>query len=489
MRKLIISAAVLITVPIVAVLFISCSHPIVIVGNGDVRSESGERDCLREDFLSNADNCNKNYVIHGYTETYYAEPRPGWQFDRWVNYCTNASSNECSFNVPAETVHQFWGETMPPLQAMFKIVDDAEVDIRVSGEEETVFDWTTDRCETEDIPDLPARAFRDAQGNIQLVVTHYTNRKMTGSDFDALARECDVIMPSHQDPDPAKFNDREWISAVYTTDGSNIHALVHNEYQGSSHAGMCPSGDYSSCWYNAITYASSNDMGDSYTHASAPNHLVASVPYIYVPDEGPYGIFEGSNIVHNIQDGFYYKLLHLETRGEQQWGTGVMRTQSLSDPASWRCWDGQGFNASFVNPYTESGFDHAEHVCAPVSRDNIVKMSSSVTFNTFLGKFLLVGVTGLHDPDTGQLVHGVYFSLSEDLIDWSPRKLIFEAKLWWTPEIPGDPIHYPSIIDPGDQSLNFEYSGQNVYLYFTRWHSGTDYDRDLIRVPLEIRVQ
>ena len=359
-----------------------------------------------------------------------------------------------------------------------------EVEVGIVGPEEIVFDWTTDRCETEDIPDIPARAFRDAEGNVQLIASHFINRRMIGSDQDSLTQDCNVIMSSDMDPDPAQYNDREWIHAVYTTDGLNIHALVHNEYQGSSHAGMCPSGDYSKCWYNAVTYASSTDMGKTYSHVSAPGHLVASVPYIYEPDAGPYGIFNPGNIIHHPTDGYYYSMIHLESYGAQDWGAGIMRTRTLNDPESWRCWDGAGFNVAFINPYTETGYDPAEHICVPVSRDNIEKMVESLTFNTYLKKFLLVGPAGLYDPDRDEIVYGFYFSLSDDLINWSPRRLIMEVPFWWTAGNDVDRYAYPSLIDSDDLSRNFEYTDRDVYFYFTRWHAWTTHDRDLVRVPI-----
>lgn len=103
-----------------SVLFIqACSHPIDIVGEGDVMSASGTRNCLLEDHAAGLDNCSKNYVVGAYQETYYATPRVGWQFDRWVNYCANATDNACAFNVAADTVQLFWGHTAPPLQAVF----------------------------------------------------------------------------------------------------------------------------------------------------------------------------------------------------------------------------------------------------------------------------------------------------------------------------------------------------------------------------------
>lgn len=99
----------------------ACSHPIDIVGEGDVTSASGTRNCLLEDHAAGLDNCSKNYVAGAYQETYYATPRLGWVFDHWGSYCTTATTNECSFNVAASAVNQAWGQTVPPLRAVFKL--------------------------------------------------------------------------------------------------------------------------------------------------------------------------------------------------------------------------------------------------------------------------------------------------------------------------------------------------------------------------------
>jgi hypothetical protein len=71
-------------------------------------------------------------------------------------------------------------------------------------------------------------------------------------------------------------------------------------------------------------------------------------------------------------------------------------------------------DAAFINPYTATGYNPAEHVCAPVSRDNINKMYDSLTYNTYLKKYVLISATGLWDKDRGRVVHGFYFSLSDD---------------------------------------------------------------------------
>lgn len=363
-------------------------------------------------------------------------------------------------------------------------------DVKVVGGEEIVFDWTTDRCSDDDIPDLPARAFRDADGKVQLIATHHVNRRMIGETLNTVKHDCRVIMKSHNDPRWYHFNDKEWLTAVYTLDGKTVYALVHNEYQGNTHKrARCKTGDYLKCWYNAITFARSENGGRSYSHARSPSHLVACAPYPYEPDTGPWGIFGGGNIIHNPTDGYYYTMLHLEKRFLQEWGVTLMRTRTLHDPRSWRGWGGSDWTVQFINPHTNKNAHPAQHICQPIARDQIEKMHESLTYNTYFKQYVLVGASGQYDPATKRPVHGFYFARSDDLIHWTDRKLIMEAKLPWTPDLPGEVILYPSLLDPEDTSRNFERTGRRPYLYYTRMHPATPenngLDRDLVRVPIE----
>jgi hypothetical protein len=45
---------------------------------------------------------------------------------------------------------------------------------------------------------------------------------------------------------------------------------------------------------------------------------------------------------------------------------------------------------------------------------------------------------------------------------------------------------YPSFMDPDSQSMNFDTSDENAYLYVTRFNNGVTLDRDLIRFPVQI---
>lgn len=362
--------------------------------------------------------------------------------------------------------------------------------VRVAGPKEVIFDWSRDACEPGDFPDLPARAFRDHRGRVQLIISHDVNRRLVGPDLDHLDYGCEPVMSSDRDPDPAAFNDREWLASVYSPDGRKVYALVHDEYQGHLHPGRCPSGEYRRCWYNAISFARSTDGGASYAQPPPPRHLVASVPYRYVADGGPLGTFSPSNVVRDPDDGYYYALLHMIGPGEEVRGVCVMRTRDLADPRSWRAWDGDSFELRFIDPYRAAGADSDEHLCRPVSNREIAGMRDSVTYNAELGQFLLVGTSRGYDDRRKEWVPGIYYSLSNDLLHWSERSLVIEAPLVETYACGDpDPIAYASILDPNSPSRNFETSDGRVYLYFTRFNYAgcerTD-DRDLVRVPLKI---
>lgn len=357
--------------------------------------------------------------------------------------------------------------------------------IAVVGPVETVFDWSGDRCATLDIPDLPARAFRDADGNVQLISSHLETRRMIGPSLDDVTRDCTVLMTSDHDPDPSLFDDNQWIAAPYTEDGTTIYALVHQEYHGWEHGSDCASDDHFFCWYNSVTLALSTDAGQTYDEAAAPpGQLVAALPDRYQAGAGPNGVFEPSNIVK--KDGAFYAFVRIdETSGDQQ-RICLMRTQDLSDPGSWRFWDGEGFNAQMGDPYTMPDSLLGGVPCASISFETLGVMDQSVTFNTYLNRYVMVGTTATHID--GREVWGVLYSTSGDLIHWDQSQLLFEAELPWTYQPGDDPyLLYATLLDPASTSRNFETSGKTGYVYFTRFNQpqAQPLDRDLVRVPVE----
>ena len=374
--------------------------------------------------------------------------------------------------------------------------------IRVDlGPEEFVFRWQKDRCAETDITDVYVRAFRNHKDEIVLVSGNAPdNHFMFGPGFKGLKRGCKPVMRSHDSPLAETFDNQEWVASTYTLDGRTVYAMIHNEFHDPKAGPPCRKGvtDPSNrCWYNSINFGISTDGGRSFTHAPAPGHLMISPFGRWDPKGNPrprgggfdppvYGALAPSNIIKGT-DGFFYCLFFALPDPARAGLRGIclVRSDDLADPKSWRMWDGEGFGSSFSNPYAP-GWKSPKF--AFVGHPHVGDMSGSLTYNTYLERYILVGTNAAHRPD-GSVYCGFFFSLSEDLIHWSPIQLVREAVLGF-PHCPSngrDLDQYPSLIDHEDTTRNFERTGRRPYLYFNRWYQGAgrnSYDRDLLRVRL-----
>jgi hypothetical protein len=356
-----------------------------------------------------------------------------------------------------------------------------------TGEEVMVFDKSVQGCEPDDIPDTPARAFRDNSNNVQLLSTHfwnYRNISTTGLD-GTYTHPCNRILSSTNSSAHSTFDNKEWVASPWTPDGLRVYALVHNEYQGQTFLSGCSNYQYQ-CWWNSITSATSVDAGASYQNTS-PGHLVAAQPFQLTKD-GPHGYFTPSNIVRT-GDGWFYAMFRSNAKAPQQLGTCLMRTRDLSNPASWRAWNGSSFSVRFANPYLES-INPADHVCAPVDFISIGTITESLTYNTYLKKWMLVG-NSVGDPQFNK-PPGVYYALSDDLLNWSHVELLFEAEITWVRDcVLPDPIKEASIIDPSSTSRNFTTVDRTAQIFYTWYHmngcNGT-LDRDIVRIPIQFNT-
>ncbi len=358
--------------------------------------------------------------------------------------------------------------------------------LRIVGAPETAFDWRRQACEPAEIPDLPVRVFRDYLGRVQLLLSHYENFRLIGRSLGSLHRDCRAILRSSDNPSPSRFEDREWLASLFSTDGRTVWALVHDEYQGNRHQGRCRSGSYFQCWYNAVTLARSTNGGRSFTHAHAPRQLLAAPAAPYRGGGGPLGVFAPSNIVKG-PDGAYYALVRVrEPDGAH--GDCLMRTTDVGSPAAWRMWDGEGFGGGFPDPYAARA--QGGRGCALISPGNVAEMTESLTYNSVLHRYLLVGLAPPGPLSIGRQVTGIYFATSRDLVHWSPRTLITPAI-----DVPAyacgqpSPIAYPSVVDPASRSRTFATSGGTPFLYYTQFHYEACHrtpDRDLMRVRLEV---
>jgi hypothetical protein len=361
------------------------------------------------------------------------------------------------------------------------------------GAKEVVFDWTTDRCENLDLPDTPAHVVRASDGELVLFATldigNYLSR---GPSFDSLERDCEH--PAHESaylPTPESYENDEWLQSPYR-EGENWHVLIHNEF----HDKVAIACQTHGCGYDSITYALSTDGAYTFEKPAPPAHVVAPAPDVWTAPEPPVQDFSGegyrtpSNILRGPDD-YYYTLFSAQPHYET-WevsGPCVMRTNTLHDPASWRAWDGSGFNLPLTSPYIAGNEVPACEILE--TPEAVMQSTGSLTYNTYLDRYMWVGV---HlSWETGESVCGFYFSTSFDLIHWSDIQLIAKVLSWCEtdPSTPGlietVEANYPSIIDHDDATTNFERPGRTPYLYYTRVNGGLD--RDLVRVPLTFTLE
>jgi len=221
------------------------------------------------------------------------------------------------------------------------------------GNTQTVYSWTKDQCYSEDFPDFPPRALVDINGNLQLYSGDYLNRKFIGSNLTDIKHDCHITLPSDNNENPAMNNDYEFLTSTYTIDGTTVYGLVHNEYHGSIH-NNCNSTNPTDCRWNSINLVTSIDAGYNFTHLDPPNQTIAQTSIPFNPNNKLLhtGFFQPSNIIK--KDNYYYAKMTVRLPGYSLNNPGnygsegicVMRTQNLSDPNSWKLWDGNGWNVS-----------------------------------------------------------------------------------------------------------------------------------------------
>ena len=118
----------------------------------------------------------------------------------------------------------------------------------------------------------------------------------------------------------------------------------------------------------------------------------------------------------------------------------------------------------------------SEHTCALVSPE-VGALTYGLSYNSYLDQFIAIGV--------GRA--GFYYSLSPDLISWSPRAFLMEAAQTFNPAARPPFLPYPTLIDHNSPSSSFDVTGQTPYLYFSRFNgSGSALDTDLMRIAVRI---
>lgn len=99
----------------------ACSHPLKIVGEGDIVETLGSnRGCTLEQFQGEEKTCTRNLFVGEFDVSYLPVARKGWSFDGWDGYCLpDSDPPACNLRANKDLVRDSWFKTMPPLTAVF----------------------------------------------------------------------------------------------------------------------------------------------------------------------------------------------------------------------------------------------------------------------------------------------------------------------------------------------------------------------------------
>jgi hypothetical protein len=223
--------------------------------------------------------------------------------------------------------------------------------------------------------------------------------------------------------------------------------------------------------------------------------IVGTIPYQYSESAmnpwGRHGYKELTNIIraegNQPRAGYFMMTLvsapDRPVTSPQAGGTCLLWTDNLNDPSSWKAWDGQDF-MFHPQPAPATGAQPSTTglVCEPVF-DGFAQ-PWSLTYNTYLRKYMLVGQILKSNPSA----QGVYYALSDNLINWSAPQLILLAPDRDNAQAAcKDGITYPVVLDKDDPAShwpdpalsdstdpNFDHPGATPDLYFNH----TDVARD-----------
>jgi hypothetical protein len=358
------------------------------------------------------------------------------------------------------------------------------LELVVDGPEKVLFNQSRDGCDSNDLPDAPARAFRNDAGAMVLFAPNYRNRAMVGPDLDHLKRDCAIRFVAAGSPDPVLLDDRTWLQAFHTDNGRDVFALASASFIPYRHEMPCAAGSArTDCWFNGIAALSSSDGGATFRYLGVPPRQIAFPPPAVYSAEiaDPAGFMTATNIV--AWNGWLYTILWRRGGDGQTRSHNCLVRAAEADPLHWEVWLGSAFvpathfgaggwtadttDCSAVGPATQ-----------PVIRGIVLHGESQ----TFVAVF-----QNRTDGSSGSR-HGFFYATSRDLIHWTSPRLLLDIDLRADAGPGDDYAAYPSIIDGQSADRNFGTVGASASLVFVRFiPSGhKSLVRELVAVPLRI---
>lgn len=367
------------------------------------------------------------------------------------------------------------------------VADISAPNVRISGAESVI---ARGGCDLQDVPDAPARAFRGRSGQISLIASHVRTRRLVGRHLGSLHKECSVVLQGDDSPRVEDLNSLLWVVSTWTDDGDTVHALIHNEYRGKRY-GNCLVSTSIGCWYNTILYAVSHDGGERFSLAPHDKRLVAGLSTAYDPSyRSNVGFFNPSNILKSGE--FHYFFAFTSGDRSQPRGSCLFRTKDVSDPTSWRVWDGENFESRLRAAYYGVR-DGGGVRCAPVKFEGVNGPIYSILADRSSGAFIAVAVASRWDAVQNSKVEYIAAFSSFDLVKWSPPALLQHVEV-----LSNEPcenrtrLYYPSLISDDAEGRNFDQLNREASLIVTRTKLDKNcrptLSRELVSIPVRFGV-
>jgi hypothetical protein len=351
----------------------------------------------------------------------------------------------------------------------------------LTGSVTPVWLYKNSHQEALNLPDFHPVAYRTADGQCHLTITHYENYRISGASLESLT-STQKTFDSNKVHSAAwgDFGHHQWVASPFTEDGRVFYALAHSEWYACLQYGNDPvkgcsvGNNQLNSWVNAITMFRSDDGGASWSPSggNGVSHVVLAPSMQYPANWGfwaksfqmhNYGFFHPSNI---IQEGSYYYAVVLYIHrtaagGVDAAGAILVRTSSLASTRGWTVWDGTAYT-----PITGS-WDQKLPVFAdiPIVEAQMTTISWSASVCQYI---ILFGSSGLKFATTASLA-------SPQL---SALRTVAGGDAY-------NSANYPILQDDTHPGYNFDTLGSDsAYLYTVRQNGGLDRDVVKQRVTL-----
>jgi hypothetical protein len=358
--------------------------------------------------------------------------------------------------------------------------DAAALTAVVAGPERVLFDQATSACDASDLPDAPARAFRNADQEIVLFAPNFKNRAFVGPDFNTLTRDCKVRFAAAGSADPSLLDDRTWLQAFHSQDGRIVFALASASFIPYRHGKACAAGTgaRTDCWLNGIAALRSDDGGATFHYLGTPPHHIAfPPPEPYRTDlADPPGFVSATNIVS--WNGQLFTILWRRGGDDGERSRNCLARAANDDPLKWDIWSGGRFVSA--TRFEDQSWTVLTTNCDAIGPATPIR---GIVFHEESQAFLAV-----FQYRRGER-QGFYYATSRDLVSWSRPKPLLLVDLRNATELGEEWAQYPSIIDGSSSDRNFGSVGDAADLVFVRFKSiaGTaKVVRRLVAVPIRI---